>query len=93
MKTENLTRLTSEHLSLEQSQFSTTQDFLENARVKLAKVAHIKEMFPNLQPLQSPIYERAQISTQDKHTISTTLFAEPGTFCLQEKWYSHLSEL
>lgn len=58
----------------------------------MAKVSHLSDMFPDLKPLQSPIYERASKS-HGRGSIATTLFAQPGTFCLQEKFYSHLSEL
>ena len=93
VQSENLTRVTSETLSQEKRQFSNDSDFLENAKVRLAHVPHLKEMFPDLQPLQSPIYESATTCLKNKGTIATTLFAHPGTFCLQEKFYSHLSEL
>ena len=66
---------------------------MDNAKVRLAKVNHLKDLFPGLIPLQSPIYERASRSTREKGSIATTLFAQPGTFCLQEKFYAQMSDL
>jgi len=62
-------------MTSEQAEFSSTNDFLEHAKVRLAKVSHLKDLFPGLQPQQSPIYERASRSTKEKGSIATTLFA------------------
>ena len=58
----------------EQKGFKSTDDFLESARVRLCKVSHLSQMFPDLKPLQSPIFERASRSSAHQ-TIATTLFA------------------
>ena len=90
---QNLTEITSKQFDAQQSEYKSTEDFLERAKVRLAKVSHLKEMFPDLKPLQSPIFERASRSVDQKGTIATTLFSQPGTFCLQETFYSQPSEL
>lgn len=71
----NLTEITSKQFDAQQSEYNSTEDFLERAKVRLAKVSHLKEMFPDLKPLQSPIFERASRSNNQKGTIATTLFA------------------
>ena len=94
MQSINLSRIAEQSLQKTQSEYGSTEDFLANAKVRLANVNHLRNFFPDLQPLASPIYERARLSTQEQgRSIATTLFAHPNTFCLQEKFYAHLSEL
>ena len=88
-KKEDLSSITKNQMTAEKCQFTSTEDYLAKARVRLANVSHLKDMFPNLKPLQSPLYKREQ----EIRNITTTLFAKPGTFCLQEKYYGHMSEL
>ena len=59
---ESLVRINAESMTTQQAEFSTTNDFLERARVRVAKVNHLKDIFPDLIPLQSPIAERAERS-------------------------------
>ena len=93
MQSQSLTRITSNHLGCQKKEFESTEDFLKHAKVKLAQVNHLSDMFPDLKPLQSPIDARSSKSTQERGMMGSTLFAEPGTFCLQERYYSHYSEL
>ena len=42
----------------------------------------MKDLFPNLQPLQSPIAKRSS-----EQAYETTVFNKDGTFVMQEKFY------
>ena len=70
---------------------------LENAKVKVAKVTHIKDLFPNVKAIQSPIAEKARMQSSthlDRASqYQTTTFNHEDAFVMQEKFYKHLSEL
>lgn len=70
--------------------------FLEQARVRVAKIENFKDRFPQLAPQQSPIYKSCEEMSHQNNCLlgpSPELFATEGTFVLQEQFYGHLSEM
>ena len=60
---------------------------LKETKVKMAEVPNLRDFYPNIQPIQSPLLARMKGSYYSRE------FSKPGAFVMQEKFYREMSEL
>jgi hypothetical protein len=67
---------------------TSKQQTLQEATVRYARVQHLKDYYPELQEIKTPLYHMDP--TKDYYT---PVFTSLNTFVLQEKFYKQMPDL